>query len=170
MSQSFRYLQLRCSVGCDIKLCFVRLLMTVKLTFRLWLGGFTCAGVPCLQYTALTYFSCLQSGRYLCILPSQLHVLTGQLEPRELIKLCSAFYPAYISVVNLLQSLHFRNTLNAKRRKFFWIVVSSFLFSGPNSIITHYVARKVCGDILLGVDPPVCIPSSHRDFYRVSSR
>ncbi|KAG9219680.1 hypothetical protein CCMSSC00406_0005998 [Pleurotus cornucopiae] len=33
-----------------------------------------------------------------------------------------AFYPTYISVVSLLQSLHFRSSLNAKRRKFFWIV------------------------------------------------
>ena len=33
-----------------------------------------------------------------------------------------AFYPTYISVVNLLQSLHFGNALNQKRRKFFWMV------------------------------------------------
>ena len=33
-----------------------------------------------------------------------------------------AFYPTYISVVNLLQSLHFGDALNHKRRKFFWIV------------------------------------------------
>ncbi|KAH9924206.1 OPT oligopeptide transporter [Fomitopsis serialis] len=33
-----------------------------------------------------------------------------------------AFYPTYISVVNLLQSLHYGNVLNQKRRKFFWIV------------------------------------------------
>ncbi|KAF4602800.1 hypothetical protein EYR40_006017 [Pleurotus pulmonarius] len=33
-----------------------------------------------------------------------------------------AFYPTYISVVSLLQSLHFRSSLNEKRRKFFWIV------------------------------------------------
>ncbi|CAL1709266.1 unnamed protein product [Somion occarium] len=32
-----------------------------------------------------------------------------------------AFYPTYISVVNLLQSLHFGGTLNHKRRRFFWI-------------------------------------------------
>lgn len=32
-----------------------------------------------------------------------------------------AFYPTYISVVNLLQSLHFGDALNHKRRKFFWI-------------------------------------------------
>ncbi|KAF8962606.1 OPT oligopeptide transporter [Flammula alnicola] len=39
-----------------------------------------------------------------------------------------AFYPAYISVVNLLQSLHFDGTLNAKRRKFFWIVFAAIFF------------------------------------------
>ncbi|EPS96475.1 OPT oligopeptide transporter [Fomitopsis schrenkii] len=33
-----------------------------------------------------------------------------------------AFYPTYISVVNLLQSLHFGDALNHKRRRFFWIV------------------------------------------------
>ncbi|KAJ7650709.1 OPT oligopeptide transporter protein-domain-containing protein [Roridomyces roridus] len=33
-----------------------------------------------------------------------------------------AFYPNYISVVNLLQSLHWRGALNAKKRRFFWIV------------------------------------------------
>ncbi|KAI0070550.1 OPT oligopeptide transporter [Panus rudis PR-1116 ss-1] len=32
-----------------------------------------------------------------------------------------AFYPTYISVVNLLQSLHFGGVLNHKRRRFFWI-------------------------------------------------
>lgn len=52
----------------------------------------------------------------------------------------SAFYPSYISVVNLLQSLHFGGALNHKRRyvpvyslyrsvlievgrRYFWIVV-----------------------------------------------
>ncbi|TFK37910.1 OPT oligopeptide transporter protein-domain-containing protein [Crucibulum laeve] len=39
-----------------------------------------------------------------------------------------AFYPAYISVVNLLQSLHFKGTLNAKRRRFFWIVFTAIFF------------------------------------------
>jgi hypothetical protein len=33
-----------------------------------------------------------------------------------------AFYPTYISVVNLLQSLHFEGALNKKKRSFFWIV------------------------------------------------
>ncbi|KAF9047508.1 OPT oligopeptide transporter protein-domain-containing protein [Panaeolus papilionaceus] len=32
-----------------------------------------------------------------------------------------AFYPNYISVANLLQSLHFGGILNLKRRRFFWI-------------------------------------------------
>ncbi|KAK7683103.1 hypothetical protein QCA50_013776 [Cerrena zonata] len=32
-----------------------------------------------------------------------------------------AFYPTYISVVNLLQSLHFGGTLNHKKRRFFWV-------------------------------------------------
>lgn len=41
--------------------------------------------------------------------------------------LCSAFYPAYISVVSLLQSLHFGDALNMKRRKYFWIVVRNFV-------------------------------------------
>ncbi|KDR80229.1 hypothetical protein GALMADRAFT_1186070 [Galerina marginata CBS 339.88] len=39
-----------------------------------------------------------------------------------------AFYPAYISVVNLLQSLHFGGSLNVKRRKFFWIVFAAIFF------------------------------------------
>ncbi|CAA7267213.1 unnamed protein product [Cyclocybe aegerita] len=39
-----------------------------------------------------------------------------------------AFYPTYISIVNLLQSLHFGGTLNAKRRKFFWIVFTAIFF------------------------------------------
>ncbi|KAF8814983.1 OPT superfamily oligopeptide transporter [Phlegmacium glaucopus] len=39
-----------------------------------------------------------------------------------------AFYPAYISVVNLLQSLHFDGTLNAKKRKFFWIAFTAIFF------------------------------------------
>ncbi|KAJ7678482.1 OPT oligopeptide transporter [Mycena rosella] len=33
-----------------------------------------------------------------------------------------AFYPNYISVVNLLQSLHWRGALNEKKRRFFWLV------------------------------------------------
>ncbi|CAK5277553.1 unnamed protein product [Mycena citricolor] len=33
-----------------------------------------------------------------------------------------AFYPAYISTVNLLQSLHWGGALNHKKRRFFWIV------------------------------------------------
>ncbi|KAI5892031.1 OPT superfamily oligopeptide transporter [Schizophyllum commune H4-8] len=32
-----------------------------------------------------------------------------------------AFFPTYISVVNLLQSLHFHGSLNQKKRKFFWL-------------------------------------------------
>ncbi|PCH45026.1 OPT oligopeptide transporter [Wolfiporia cocos MD-104 SS10] len=36
-----------------------------------------------------------------------------------------AFYPTYISVVNLLQSLHFGGALNYKRRKYFWIVFAA---------------------------------------------
>ncbi|TCD68164.1 hypothetical protein EIP91_011442 [Steccherinum ochraceum] len=40
-----------------------------------------------------------------------------------------AFYPTYISVVALLQSLHFGGVLNHKRRRFFWIVfVGIFLW------------------------------------------
>ncbi|KAL0948807.1 hypothetical protein HGRIS_008935 [Hohenbuehelia grisea] len=39
-----------------------------------------------------------------------------------------AFYPTYISVVNLLQSLHFNNSLNVKKRKFFWIVFAAIFF------------------------------------------
>ncbi|KAJ7581065.1 OPT oligopeptide transporter [Mycena floridula] len=39
-----------------------------------------------------------------------------------------AFYPTYISVVSLLQSLHFDGTLNAKKRKFFWIVFAAIFF------------------------------------------
>ncbi|KJA17574.1 hypothetical protein HYPSUDRAFT_206043 [Hypholoma sublateritium FD-334 SS-4] len=39
-----------------------------------------------------------------------------------------AFYPAYISVVNLLQSLHFDGSLNLKRRRFFWIVFAGIFF------------------------------------------
>ncbi|CCM00442.1 uncharacterized protein FIBRA_02474 [Fibroporia radiculosa] len=36
-----------------------------------------------------------------------------------------AFYPTYISVVNLLQSLHYGGVLNQKRRKYFWIVFAA---------------------------------------------
>ncbi|KAI0341506.1 OPT oligopeptide transporter [Trametopsis cervina] len=39
-----------------------------------------------------------------------------------------AFYPAYISVVSLLQSLHFGDALNVKRRKYFWIVFAAIFF------------------------------------------
>ncbi|KAF7316771.1 OPT oligopeptide transporter [Mycena chlorophos] len=39
-----------------------------------------------------------------------------------------AFYPSYISVVNLLQSLHWGGALNAKKRKFFWIVFAAIFF------------------------------------------
>ncbi|KAJ7625378.1 OPT oligopeptide transporter protein-domain-containing protein [Mycena polygramma] len=39
-----------------------------------------------------------------------------------------AFYPNYISVVNLLESLHWRGALNAKRRRFFWIVFGAIFF------------------------------------------
>ncbi|KAF7307796.1 OPT oligopeptide transporter [Mycena kentingensis (nom. inval.)] len=39
-----------------------------------------------------------------------------------------AFYPTYISVVNLLQSLHWRVALNAKKRQFFWIVFAAIFF------------------------------------------
>ncbi|KAI0700193.1 OPT oligopeptide transporter [Cytidiella melzeri] len=39
-----------------------------------------------------------------------------------------AFYPAYISVVSLLQSLHFGDALNMKRRKYFWIVFAVIFF------------------------------------------
>nr|AGA20382.1 oligopeptide transporter 11 [Phanerodontia chrysosporium] len=36
-----------------------------------------------------------------------------------------AFYPSYISVVSLLQSLHFKGTLNHKKRRYFWIVFAA---------------------------------------------
>ncbi|PIL27341.1 transporter [Ganoderma sinense ZZ0214-1] len=36
-----------------------------------------------------------------------------------------AFYPTYISVVNLLQSLHFGGILNHKKRRYFWIVFTA---------------------------------------------
>lgn len=39
-----------------------------------------------------------------------------------------AFYPSYISVVSLLQSLHFKGTLNHKKRKYFWIVFAAIFF------------------------------------------
>ncbi|KZT10438.1 OPT oligopeptide transporter [Laetiporus sulphureus 93-53] len=39
-----------------------------------------------------------------------------------------AFYPTYISVVNLLQSLHYGNALNQKRRKYFWVVFTLIFF------------------------------------------
>ncbi|KAJ3784083.1 OPT oligopeptide transporter [Lentinula aff. detonsa] len=39
-----------------------------------------------------------------------------------------AFYPSYISIVNLLQSLHFGGALNEKRRKFFWMVFAAIFF------------------------------------------
>ncbi|KAI0305716.1 OPT oligopeptide transporter [Multifurca ochricompacta] len=39
-----------------------------------------------------------------------------------------AFYPTYISVVTLLQSLHFGGLLNYKKRRFFWIVFVAIFF------------------------------------------
>ncbi|KAA1476039.1 OPT oligopeptide transporter [Dentipellis sp. KUC8613] len=39
-----------------------------------------------------------------------------------------AFYPTYISVVNLLQSLHFGGLLNHKKRRYFWIVFAAIFF------------------------------------------
>ncbi|KAH8083293.1 OPT oligopeptide transporter [Cristinia sonorae] len=39
-----------------------------------------------------------------------------------------AFYPTYISIVTLLQSLHFGGVLNHKRRKFFWIAFAAIFF------------------------------------------
>ncbi|KAI0945261.1 hypothetical protein AcW1_001521 [Taiwanofungus camphoratus] len=39
-----------------------------------------------------------------------------------------AFYPTYISVVNLLQSLHYGGALNHKRRKYFWLVFAGIFF------------------------------------------
>lgn len=39
-----------------------------------------------------------------------------------------AFYPTYISVVNLLQSLHYGGVLNAKRRRYFWMVFAAIFF------------------------------------------
>ncbi|CDO73896.1 hypothetical protein BN946_scf185016.g53 [Trametes cinnabarina] len=39
-----------------------------------------------------------------------------------------AFYPNYISVVNLLQSLHFGGILNHKKRRYFWIVFAAIFF------------------------------------------
>ena len=36
-----------------------------------------------------------------------------------------AFYPTYISVVNLLQSLHFGGLLNHEKRRYFWIVFAA---------------------------------------------
>ncbi|TBU24331.1 OPT oligopeptide transporter [Dichomitus squalens] len=39
-----------------------------------------------------------------------------------------AFYPTYISVVNLLQSLHFGGALNHKKRRYFWIVFAAIFF------------------------------------------
>ncbi|KAI0266794.1 OPT oligopeptide transporter [Gloeopeniophorella convolvens] len=39
-----------------------------------------------------------------------------------------AFYPAYISVVALLQSLHFEGALNHKKRRYFWIVFAAIFF------------------------------------------
>ncbi|KAJ7855008.1 OPT oligopeptide transporter protein-domain-containing protein [Mycena olivaceomarginata] len=39
-----------------------------------------------------------------------------------------SFYPNYISGVNLLQSLDWRGTLNAKKRRFFWIVFAAIFW------------------------------------------
>lgn len=59
-------------------------------------------------------------------LPSACHnSICGPCWPRTL-TIRSAFYPAYISVVNLLQSLHYEGALNSKRRKFFWAVVRPY--------------------------------------------
>ncbi|KAJ7786715.1 OPT oligopeptide transporter protein-domain-containing protein [Mycena olivaceomarginata] len=40
----------------------------------------------------------------------------------------NSFYPNYISGVNLLQSLDWRGTLNAKKRRFFWIVFAAIFW------------------------------------------
>ena len=54
----------------------------------------------------------------------------------------SAFYPTYISVVNLLQSLHFGGTLNHKKRRFFWIAVCCLVsFYGPLRLPSSVVRR-----------------------------
>lgn len=68
----------------------------------------------------------------------------------------SAFYPTYISVVNLLQSLHFGGALNAKRRKFFWIVVSP---SSPTCTLFYTDHLAVCYHLLLGMDSSIPLPS-----------
>ncbi|EIM86534.1 OPT oligopeptide transporter [Stereum hirsutum FP-91666 SS1] len=39
-----------------------------------------------------------------------------------------AFYPTYVSVVTLLQSLHFGGLLNHKKRRYFWIVFTAIFF------------------------------------------
>ncbi|KZV85364.1 OPT superfamily oligopeptide transporter [Exidia glandulosa HHB12029] len=39
-----------------------------------------------------------------------------------------AFYPSYIPVVSLLQSLHFGGLLNHKKRRYFWIVFAAIFF------------------------------------------
>ncbi|KAH7106538.1 OPT superfamily oligopeptide transporter [Auriculariales sp. MPI-PUGE-AT-0066] len=39
-----------------------------------------------------------------------------------------AFYPSYISVVSLLQSLHFGGLLSHKKRRYFWIVFAAIFF------------------------------------------
>lgn len=51
----------------------------------------------------------------------------------------SAFYPSNISVVNLLQSLHWGGLLNHKKRRYFWIVVSTL----PSAFhITSFISRS----------------------------
>ncbi|KAH8822770.1 OPT oligopeptide transporter protein-domain-containing protein [Flagelloscypha sp. PMI_526] len=42
-----------------------------------------------------------------------------------------AFYPKNISLVNLLQSLHFGGALNAEKRKFFWLVFLAIFLWEP---------------------------------------
>ena len=67
----------------------------------------------------------------------------------------SAFYPSYISVVTLLQSLHFGGALNHKRRKYFWIVV----------VVEGVVEISIIGIVAgKGVEPGLPILTSSRVF------
>ena len=56
-----------------------------------------------------------QSALFSCILLSMLRPQRRSANATDELPY-SAFYPSYISVVNLLQSLHFGGALNAKKR------------------------------------------------------
>ena len=79
-----------------------------------------------------------------------------------------AFYPTYISVVNLLQSLHFGDALNHKRRKFFWIVFCMIFCWEWYASLPH-CAYFSCHSFALQ-DTAVSLPAPHCDLDHMPRR